>query len=542
MTSISPVVTLSPRDYDAVLFDLDGVLTKTATVQAAAWKRLFDRFLAQWAADTGAAFVAFDIDADYRRYVDGKPRDDGVVAFLASRGITLPVGAPADGPDAHTVHALGRLKDHYFLQHLEQHGVEPDDAALALVRTLRAHEVKTAVVSSSNNCAVVLEAAGISLLFDTRVDGMELTRLALNGKPAPDAFLEAAQRLQVEPSRAVVVEDAIAGVEAGRAGRFGCVIGVDRGGQSKALREAGAGVVVTTLAQVQVAVEPPSAWSLVFDGFDPAREGIREALCTLGNGYFATRAAAAGAVADDVHYPGTYLAGGYNRLRTEIAGRVVENEDLVNFPNWLALGFRIADADWFDVRTVTLLSYRQELDLQRGMLFRTIRFEDAQGRRATLKERRLVSMSDMHLGALELALTAENWSATSRSVRRSTGASSTEGRSSIAPSTTPTWSPWQARSLARTAWLCWCAPASRIFMSRRRRARERSSTDSCVRARAGSSTNRDTSGRNWRSTSSTARRWCWRSSPRAIRHAIRPSRSAGWRRARRWRVRGASTR
>ena len=354
MTTISPVVTLSPRDYDAVLFDLDGVLTKTATVHAAAWKRLFDQFLTQWAADTGAAFVAFDIDTDYRRYVDGKSRDDGVVAFLASRGIALPFGVPEDSPDAHTVHALGRLKDHYFLQHLAQHDVERDDAALALVRTLRAHEVKTAVVSSSNNCAVVLEAAGIAPLFDARVDGMELTRLALNGKPAPDAFLEAAQRLQVELSRAVVVEDAIAGVEAGRAGRFGCVIGVDRGGQSKALREAGAGAVVTTLAQVQVAVEPPSAWSLVFDGFDPACEGIREALCTLGNGYVATRAAAAGAVADDVHYPGTYLAGGYNRLRTNIAGRVVENEDLVNFPNWLALEFRIADADWFDIRTAKL--------------------------------------------------------------------------------------------------------------------------------------------------------------------------------------------
>ena len=187
MTSISPVVTLSPRDYDAVLFDLDGVLTKTATVHAAAWKRLFDRFLAQWAADTGAAFVAFDIDADYRRYVDGKPRDDGVVAFLASRGIALPFGAPEDDPDAHTVHALGRLKDHYFLQHLEQHGVEPDEAAVALVRTLRAHEVKTAVVSSSNNCAAVLEVAGIAPLFDARVDGMDLTGLTLNGKPAPDA-------------------------------------------------------------------------------------------------------------------------------------------------------------------------------------------------------------------------------------------------------------------------------------------------------------------------------------------------------------------
>ena len=130
------------------------------------------------------------------------------------------------------MHALGNLKDHYFIQQLEQHGVEPYEAAIALVRTLRAQEIKTAVVSSSNNCAAVLEAAGIAQLFDTRVDGMDITRLNLNGKPAPDAFLEAARRLKVEPSRAVVVEDAIAGVEAGRAGQFGCVIGVDRGGQS----------------------------------------------------------------------------------------------------------------------------------------------------------------------------------------------------------------------------------------------------------------------------------------------------------------------
>ena len=156
--------------------------------------------------------------------------------------------------------------------------------------------------------------------------------------------------------------------------------------------------------------EPPEAWSLVFAGFDQAREGAREALCTLGNGYFATRAAAVWAVADGVHYPGTYLAGGYNRLRTDIAGRVVENEDLVNFPNWLALGFRIADEDWFDPRSVTVSSYRQELDLRRGMLLRTVHFEDRHGRRSLLREQRLVSMSDMHLGALELMLTAENWS------------------------------------------------------------------------------------------------------------------------------------
>src|SRR5665648_404488 len=165
------------------------------------------------------------------------------------------------------------------------------------------------------------------------------------------------------------------------------------------------------MCQIQMAEESPSAWSLVFEGFDPAKEGVREALCTLGNGYFATRGAAAGAQADDVHYPGTYLAGGYNRLRTDIAGRVVENEDLVNLPNWLALGLRIAQEDWFDVRIVKILSYRQELDLRRGMLLRSISFEDGQGRRSTLREQRLVSMRNMHLGALELSLTAENWSA-----------------------------------------------------------------------------------------------------------------------------------
>jgi beta-phosphoglucomutase family hydrolase len=412
MTSITPVVTLSARDYDAVLFDLDGVLTKTARVHAAAWKKLFDGFLKQRAATTREPFVPFDIDTDYRRYVDGKPRYDGVAAFLESRGIELPFGTPEDGPDTPTVHGLGNLKDRYFTEQIEQHGVEVYETSIALVRTLRAQEIKTAVVSSSENCAAVLEAAGIAQLFDTRVDGIDIMRHNLKGKPSPDAFLEAARRVEVEPSRAVVVEDALAGVAAGRAGGFGCVVGVDLGGQSQALRKAGADVVVTSLAQVQIATEPPSAWSLVYEGFDPAQEGIREALCALGNGYFTTRGAATWAVMDDVHYPGTYLACGYNRMRTDIAGRIVENEDLVNFPNWLGLQFRTADGDWFDLRTVKILSYRQELNLRRAMLLRTIRFEDAAGRRTTLKERRLVSMADMHLAALELSLTAENWSAT----------------------------------------------------------------------------------------------------------------------------------
>ncbi|MFT7114849.1 MAG: trehalose/maltose hydrolase-like predicted phosphorylase [Rhodoferax sp.] len=157
------------------------------------------------------------------------------------------------------------------------------------------------------------------------------------------------------------------------------MIGVDHHQHPQTLRDAGADVVVTDLAQVQVSVEPPTAWSLVFDGFDPLQEGLREALCTLGNGYFATRGASSGAQADDIHYPGAYLAGGYNRLRTDIAGRIVVHEDLVNFPNWLALGFRIDEQGWFDERSVKLLSYRQELDLRRGMLLRCLSFEDEQG-------------------------------------------------------------------------------------------------------------------------------------------------------------------
>jgi beta-phosphoglucomutase family hydrolase len=409
MSGTGALVTLSPRDYDAVLFDMDGVLTRTADIHARAWKKLFDDFLQRRAAREGEALVPFDIDADYRRYVDGKPRYDGVVSFLESRGIELPFDPPSDNTDADSVRALGERKDRYFLHELQEHGAQPYEAAIELVQALKAQGVATAVVTSSVNGATVLESAGIAQFFDARVDGVDIAD-GLKGKPAPDAFVEAARRLKVDPSRAVVIEDATAGVQAGRAGHFALVIGVDRVGQSQALREAGAHEVVNHLGQVQVTAQPPSEWSLLYQEFDPAREGMREALCALGNGYFATRGAASWAEADDTHYPGTYLACGYNRLRTDIAGHVVENEDLVNLPNWLALNFRIEDAEWFDARTVTIASYRQELDLHHGVLRRTLSFVDSAGRRSTLKERRLVSMHDMHLGALELTLTAENWS------------------------------------------------------------------------------------------------------------------------------------
>ena len=235
--------------YRAVLFDLDGVLTSTATQHFAAWKATFDDFLRVRAAQAGTAFEPFEHD-DYLMHVDGLPRFAGVRNFLRSRAITLEEGAEDDAPDAATVHGLGNRKNDLVNEIIARDGVEVFDGSVALVRRLRADGVQTAVVSSSRNCLAVLNAAGITDLFDTRIDGEVAADLGLPGKPAPDTFLEAARRLGVEPPGAVVVEDALSGVEAGRDGGFGLVVGVDRAGQAEALREHGADIVVTDLAEL----------------------------------------------------------------------------------------------------------------------------------------------------------------------------------------------------------------------------------------------------------------------------------------------------
>ncbi len=234
---------------EAVIFDLDGVVTRSATLHEAAWKRLFDDHLARRAEARGEAFEPF-APADYRRYVDGKPRYEGVRSFLESRGIALPYGDPADPPDRETVCGLGNRKDAIFHELLEGGGVEVFEGSVAFIQGLEARGVKTALVSSSRNATAVLEAAGLGDLFAVRVDGVEAARLGLAGKPAPDTFLEAARRLGVAPRRAAVVEDALAGIAAGRAGGFGMVIGVARSGDGAALRAEGADPVVDDLAQL----------------------------------------------------------------------------------------------------------------------------------------------------------------------------------------------------------------------------------------------------------------------------------------------------
>ncbi len=670
---------LSRRDFDAVIFDLDGVITRTASVHAGAWKRLFDDFLRERAEDSGEPFCPFEND-DYLRYVDGKLRSDGVCSFLESRGIEIPDGSPEDPPDTVSVCGLGNRKNRFFQDYLKERGVEVFATTIALLCQLRGSGFRTAVISSSKNCKAILETAELETLFDARVDGTEVKTSGIRGKPAPDIFLAAARRLGVAPQRTVVVEDALSGVAAGKAGGFGCVVGVDRDNQAQELEDHGADVVVADLAEMQVvkknreprpiselpnaaeclelvartpetrvavfldydgtlspivedpaaagisnemreavaklaehcvvavvsgrdlddvrervglpdlvyagnhgfdiagprglhthsqqaedfiphldaaekqlredlravegafierkkfsvaihsrrvpeqrrgAVEsavdrsadahpqlrktagkmvfelqpridwnkgkallwlmeallldpqttlliylgddvtdedafqalPPqgigvvvaggshqtladyelrdtgavrellsdlgaqlsigasvNAWKQTYEGFNPSEEKLREALCTLGNGYFATRGTAPESTADEAHYPGTYLACGYNRLKAEIAGREVEHEDLVNLPNWLPFSFRIKGGDWFDPATVELLHCRQTLDLKAGILLRELRFRDSEGHETRLRQRRLVHMKHQHLAALETTLTAVNWS------------------------------------------------------------------------------------------------------------------------------------
>ena len=239
-----------PKAVHACLFDLDGVLTDTASVHKKAWKAMFDDYLRQRAERSGEQFVPFDSHDDYLRYVDGKPRQDGVRSFLHSRGIELPDGNPDDSPDAETVAGLGNRKNEMFQKVLHDEGIEVFSGSRRYVEAVTAAGLGVAVVSSSANTRQVLDATGLSQFVQQRVDGLTLRDEHIAGKPAPDSYLRAAQLLGVEPAAAAVFEDALAGVEAGRNGRFGYVVGVDRADQAAQLRDSGADVVVSDLADL----------------------------------------------------------------------------------------------------------------------------------------------------------------------------------------------------------------------------------------------------------------------------------------------------
>ncbi|MGE5290167.1 MAG: HAD family hydrolase [Micromonosporaceae bacterium] len=301
---------------------------------------------------------------------------------------------------------------------------EPGDCdifedATSLARRLLRRGIKTAVVSATCDCAAVVKAAGIADLFGVQVSSQPTADSAEpSGPPGPELFLEAARQLGVPPERTVVIEDAPAELSGDQRGGLALVIGVDRMDHAAELRERGADVIIGDLTDVQITevvdrggnVPPVSGWILRYEGLVPLKEGLREALCTVGNGYFATRGAAPESYADGTHYPGTYVAGCFNLLETEIAGRVTKNESLVNVPNWLPLTFAAEDGQWLDLGVMEVLEHSQELDLRRGTLTRQFRVRDGAGRTTRVTQRRFAHMGLAHVAAIDMTILPEDWS------------------------------------------------------------------------------------------------------------------------------------
>lgn len=415
---------MSISNIAAVIFDMDGVVTRTAELHAAAWKTLFDDVLRKHAARTGASFRPFDVHTDYLKYVDGRPRLEGVRSFLAGRALEVAEGKPSDLHEFETMHGLAARKDALFAQALQRDGVQVYPSTIALIQALRAQAIRTGVVTSSRHGREILQIAAIEMLFDSRLDGVDLETRGLNGKPDPDAFLECARELGAPPMRSVLIEDAIAGVQAARRGGFGLIVGVDRGGNRTALTAHGADIVVGDLAELTVADlaarlqqrQEMIAWRIEQEGFDPAREHEMESIFAVGNGYLGVRGA------PDMPLPGSldhlFVAGvydhtqadqSYSQLDFQTADRG-EFSELVSLPFPFQLRMQAGD-DAIEIRTDGSHAYRRILDLHNGVLD-THLLIDNDGRRIGLHTRRCACLGELHLLLQEITIELENHSAT----------------------------------------------------------------------------------------------------------------------------------
>ncbi len=415
-------MTFQPK-FDAVIFDLDGVITKTALVHASSWKKMFDEYMRLREERDGDSFREFTHAGDYLPYVDGKPRYKGVQSFLESRGIDIPFGDPGDDPDMETVCGLGNKKNIMFNKVLDEDGVEVYESSVEMLEGLKAAGVRIGVASSSKNCKPVLECAGLLHFFETRVDGVVSAEIGLQGKPEPDIFTTACDNLGVEYHRSVVVEDAVSGVQAGHKGNFGLTLGLAREDNIKELQVGGADIVVEDLADI--GLEGINAWFdkgmeqdgwlLKYHDYDPEKERSREALLTVGNGYFGTRGALEESGANKVNYPGTYITGLFNRLASKVGERDIENEDFVNVTNWLPVSFRIDKGPWFEFTpepSFKVTEIHRTLDLHQGELRREMLVEDSSGRLTRVVSSRFAGMADPHRAGLYYALTPLNYEGT----------------------------------------------------------------------------------------------------------------------------------
>ncbi|OGB26909.1 MAG: hypothetical protein A3I66_20945 [Burkholderiales bacterium RIFCSPLOWO2_02_FULL_57_36] len=401
----------------AAIFDMDGVITRTATVHAAAWKETFDGLLLRRARE-GVPYRPFDERAEYLAYVDGKPRREGVRSFLRAREIAL---------SEEEEEGLARSKDKLFERLLRERGVETFASTLALIEALRARGVKLGVVTSSRHGREILQSAGITALFDTRLDGIDLDELGLKGKPNPDMFLHAVEALGIAPGRAMIVEDAVSGVQAGRRGGFGLVVGVDRGDNAAALQFGGADIVVQDLAALDVedldaafrTRREQIAWRIEQEGFDRTRERQMESLFTVGNGYLGVR----GALDSPVHGSqcDLFIAGVYDRKRADFPYSEIEflapergadlYSELVPLPFPFRLKIAVEDAS-LDFAGPYGRELRRALDMRCGVLHSEAVYETSGGRRTTIRTRRCASLDDPHLLLQEAIVTPENhWAA-----------------------------------------------------------------------------------------------------------------------------------
>lgn len=404
--------------FDAVIFDLDGVITQTAEIHSQAWKIMFDDFLLNIAKGKKESFKPFDLKEDYLNYVDGKPRYKGVESFLKSRGITLPFGKPEDPPAKNTICGLGNRKNVLFKKLLKCTEVKVFVTTIDFIKELKSKGIKIGVASSSESCKKILVKTGLFKLFDVFIDGLVSKKLNLKGKPEPDIFLTACDKLEVDRKRCVIVEDAVSGVQAGMKGGFGLVLGIDRQKKEKYLKANGADLVVKDLGELNFysieqcfkEKQETERWSIYYNDYSQEKESVRESLCTVGNGYFGTRGAIEESKANGINYPGTYIAGVYNRLKTKIEGRLIENEDMVNCPNWLPLTFKIGKGEWIDLNRVGIISFERRLNLKKGILFRRVIIKDNINRETSIESSRIASMANPHIGAIKYTITPLNYS------------------------------------------------------------------------------------------------------------------------------------
>ena len=408
---------MTRKKFKGVILDLDGVVTGTARVHGLAWESMFNDYLKERADRDGTQFIPFNQEGDYLEYVDGKPRMKGVESFLESRGIQLRFGDYDDPPDKETVCGLGNRKNKDFQKILRKEGPDVFDSTINFIKACRQRSIKVGVASSSRNCKLILELGNIEKYFETRVCGIVSRELNLKGKPDPDIFVVAARNLGLQPHECVVIEDAISGVQAGKNGNFGLTLGIAREINGDTLIQNGADLVVSDMSEISVDEIQAwfdegivtDGWNLTYNYFDPADEKLRETLTAIGNGYLGNRGSFEGESASEVHYPGTYIAGVYNRLATMVGGKRIYNNDLVNCPNWTSVELAIGCSDYISPLKMKILSYKHRLDIKEGVVARTIIVKDVRGRVTRIKSRRIASMHDPNLCAMQFDLTPLNY-------------------------------------------------------------------------------------------------------------------------------------